>query len=75
MNETGAAGSRIITDAAYLANNRAAAKLGHRNVREIKIYGLAANVHALLGDVAADFLEHAVGGGRAVAADDVDGRL
>src|SRR6185369_1922506 len=71
MHEWRARG-RIETDAAALRLHGGSAKNVERYARDVEVDGLAERVLAEFGDALAAAAQHGVGGGRAVAADDVD---
>ncbi len=71
--DEGAAGGRVVADAADLLAHRHGAQLVERNARDEEIHGVALGVLAVLGDAVRLGAQHLVGGRRAIGGDDVDG--
>ncbi len=70
--DEGCAGTRIEADAATLQPQARFAHGFQPHIRDEEVDRLAAHMLAGLGDAAGTAAEHGVGGGRPVAADDVD---
>mgnify|MGYP000906992241 CR=1 FL=1 len=70
-----AVGTRIVTHATHAAHQRAVADGGELHIGEAEVNGLALHVLALGRNMAANAVQEGVGGGRTIAADNLDRNL